>query len=262
MARGELRLVLRQVRFTNRAFWRNPASAFFTFAFPLMFLVIFTVLFGGGTVDLGPHGTISTSTVYVPLIAVFSVITACYTNIGMSVTFQRDSGVLKRIRGSPIPGRAYLAGRIAHAVSIAILLVAIVVAFGAAFYDAEVPTSTLPAFLATLAVGAATFCTLGLAVSALIPNAEAAPAVVNATILPLLFISQVFIPYDPAELPAWLDWLARLFPVRHFSDAMLASYFPFPGRSAFRPWDLLVMGMWAVGGLVLAVRYFRWEPRR
>src|SRR5881296_3972844 len=99
---SDLALTLRQVRYTNKAFWRNPASAFFTFAFPLMFLVIFTSLLGNGTVPLGGV-EVRQSTYYVAGMAAFSVITACYTNIAMSVTFTRDTGILKRIRGTPLP---------------------------------------------------------------------------------------------------------------------------------------------------------------
>ncbi|MDH4113046.1 MAG: ABC transporter permease, partial [Actinomycetota bacterium] len=86
---SDLVLAFRQVRYTNKAFWRNPASAFFTFAFPLMFLVIFTSLFGGGTADVGTS-EFSVSALYVPGIAAFSVITACYTNIAISISFSRD----------------------------------------------------------------------------------------------------------------------------------------------------------------------------
>jgi ABC-2 type transport system permease protein len=255
---SDARLAARQVRYTNKAFWRNPASAGFTFAFPLMFLVIFTALFGNDTVTVFGR-EVTTSTFYVSAIAAFSIITATYTNLAMSVTFLRDAGILKRVRGTPLPAWAYLFGRIAHAILIALLLVAIVTAFGAAFYDAEVPTRTLPAFLATIAVGAGSFAALGLALTAVIPNADAAPAVVNFSILPLLFISDIFIPIQDPN--AWYVQVSRIFPVRHFADAMKAAYFS-PSGSGFRGEDLLVIGLWGLAGVLLAIRYFSWEPRR
>ena len=255
---SELGLALRQVRYTNRAFWRNPAAAFFTFAFPLMFLVIFTTLFGNAEqVVFGQ--TISVSTFYIAAIAAFSVITACYTNIAISVVFLRDQGVLKRVRGTPLPAWAYLFGRIVHAVIVAVLLVAIVAAFGALFYDAEIPTRTLPAFLIAVAVGATAFTALGLFVSGIVPNADAAPAVVNAIILPLLFLGDVFIPLN--DVPAWLDTVSKVFPVRHLSEAMQAAYFAPEGVSPYRWGDLLNVGVWGAAGLVLALRTFRWEPK-
>jgi ABC-2 type transport system permease protein len=255
---SDLSLALRQVRYTNKAFWRNPASAFFTFAFPLMFLVIFTALFGNDTV--GVFGErISTSTFYVAAIAAFSIITATYTNLAMSVVFQRDAGILKRTRGTPLPGWAYLFGRIVHAIMVAALLVIIVAAFGAAFYHAKLPSRTLPAYVVTIAVGAASFSALGLALTGLIPNAEAAPAVVQAIILPLLFLSDIFIPIQDPN--AWYVKLAKLFPVYHFSQAMKSAYFS-PAGNGFRWGDLLVIGIWGVAGVLAAVRLFTWEPRR
>src|SRR5207248_3277178 len=133
-------LTLRQVSYTNKAFWRNPASAFFTFAFPLMFLVIFTAIFSGTTPALGLH--VSTATYYIPAIATFSIITATYTNLAMSVTFLREAGTLKRIRGTPMPAMNYLSARIVHAILVAILLVVIVTLFGVAFYHAHVTVRT------------------------------------------------------------------------------------------------------------------------
>jgi ABC-2 type transport system permease protein len=254
-----LALALRQVRYENTAFWRNPVAAFFTFVFPLMFLVIFNLLFGNDEIDL-PGGTAHTSTFYVPAIAALSVVSACYTNVAMSVSMSRDQGLLKRTRGTPLPGLSFLFGRIVHATLIAILLVAIVTAAGALFYDVDAPTTTLPAFLVALAVGAATFCALGLAVTSIIPNADASPAIVNASILPLLFISDVFIPLHDA--PGWLTTFADIFPVRHFSLALLTPFNPFESGSGFETVHLLAMAGWLVGGLLLAVRFFSWEPRR
>jgi ABC-2 type transport system permease protein len=240
-------LALRQVRFENRAFWRNPAAAFFTFVFPLMFMVIFNVLIGRGNGEA--------SRFFTPAIIVFAVITATYTNLAMSVAMARDEGILKRMRGTPLPAWAYLAGRILHAVVIALLLVIIVAAFGAIFYGVPVPWTHLAELLLTLVLGAATFCALGLALTAFVPNADAAPAVVNATILPLLFISNVFIRLDGA--PAWIDAVSGFFPVRHFADAMLDVY----AGSGFAWSDLGLMAAWGVAGILIALRSFSWEPR-
>jgi ABC-2 type transport system permease protein len=249
---------LRVVRFTNRAFWRNPATAFFTFAFPLMFLVIFTALFGTGTVPVAGR-EIPTSTFYVGAILSFSIITATYTNLAISMAFTRDMGILKRIRGAPMPAWSFMVGRILHAILITMVLAAIVMAFGASFYDAELPANTWPAFLATLILGAGVFSALGLAVTAAIPNADAAPPIVNASILPLLFLSGIFIPIQDPN--AWYVTVAKLFPVYHFAQAMNSAYFSVSG-SGFEPNHLLILGGWGVAGVILAVLFFSWEPRR
>jgi ABC-2 type transport system permease protein len=252
-------VVLRQIRFENRAFWRNPPSAFFTFAFPLMFLVIFNLLFGNEEIRI-PGGRASTSTFYVPAIAALSVVSACYTNIAIGVCFTRDAGVLKRVRGTPLPAASYLSARIVQVTLVALLNVAIVTAVGALFYSVDVPTNTLVAFVVTLIVGAASFCSLGMAMTAAIPNADAAPAVVNASILPLLFISDIFIPLD--EAPGWLRFAGDLFPIKHFSEALQTAFNPFETGAGFEWTDLAVIAAWGVAGLILALRFFSWEPRR
>jgi ABC-2 type transport system permease protein len=246
-----------QFRFTNKAFWRNPASAFFTFAFPLLFMVIFNVIFDGSA---PAYGGFRASDFFTPALIVFSVITATYTNIAMTVSIARDNGVLKRVRGTPLPAWAYLFGRIAHAVLIALLLVAIVAAFGALVYGVSFPWERLGQLLLTLGVAAASFCALGLAVSALMPNADAAPAIVNATILPLLFVSNVFIRIE--DPPAWLDLVAGFFPVRPFADALLSVYSPHLAGAGLDWRDIAVVGAWGVAGLLFSLRFFSWEPRR
>ena len=252
-------LVLRQVAYENRAFRRNPAAAFFTFAFPIIFLVIFNLIFGNFEMDV-VGGTITMSNFYVPAIAAFSVINACFTSLAINVALAREQGLLKRVRGTPMPPWVFLAGKIVHSVAVSLVMVALVTAAGVLFYGVEVPTDTLPAFLVALAVGAAVFCALGFAITAAIPNADASPAVVNAIILPLLFISDVFIPMG--EAPEWLRTFADVFPVKHLSHSLITAFNPFETGAGFE-WDrLAVMAGWGIAAVVVAVRFFTWEPRR
>ena len=253
-----MRTVFRQVRYTNKTFWRNPASAFFTFAFPLLFLVIFTTLLGNSDVQLTSTETIKSSTYYVFGMAAFGMISACYTNIAISVVFAREEGVLKRLRGTPLPPGAYLTARVIHAALVGFLLVAITVVFGVVAYGAHVPSgSDLALFVLTLVVGAACFAAIGLAVTGLIPNADAGPPIVNAVILPLLFLSGVFIAIG-SDAPAWVLWVGRIFPVRHLVDAMRESYLGL----TFHWGDLAVLAAWAIAGVAVAARTFKWEPGR
>lgn len=255
---SEAALVMRQVRYTNKAFWRNPASAFFTFVFPLMFLVIFTSLIKG-TITIGSR-EIDLSTYYVMAEAAFGVISACFTNIAISVTFQRDQGILKRTRGTPLPGWAYLTARVVHAMTIAFVLVAITVAFGVIFYSASVPTGiSLVQFVLTLLVGGLSFAALALALTATIPNADAAPPIVNAAVLPLLFLSGIFFPVGD-DAPTWIRVINSIFPIRHFVEAMSSAFL---GNAIPFDWsDLAVVAAWGIAGLVLASRFFSWEPRK
>lgn len=250
-------LAFRQLRYENKSFWRNPAAAFFTFAFPLLFLFIFNTVFGSHATHLFGHET-NTSTFYVPAIAAFSVITACFTNIAMGISFSRDEGVLKRKLGTPLPRWAFIAGRILHATLIELLLFAIVAGVGVLVYDVDLAASSLPLFIPVLIIGALSFAALGFAVTAIVPNADAAPAVINGIILPLLFISDVF--FGAGSTPAWLTHIANLFPVRHYLYAMLNAFNPFDPSIHWG--DLAWVGGWGLVGAVIALRFFRWEPRR
>lgn len=242
-----LALTLRQVRYQNKAYWRNPAAAFFTFAFPIMFLIIFNGIFGEAQF-------------FVPSISAFSIITACYTNIAMSVTFAREEGVLKRVRGTPLPPVSYLTGRVIHALLIAYLLVFIMAAFGTVFYGVDLPRETLLPFLVSIGIGGAAFCAMGLAITALIPNEDAAPPIVNALILPLSFVSDIFVP--TADVPEWLRRLADLFPLKHIANAMSTAFNPPASRNGWETVDLVIVAAWGLGALLIAARTFRWEPRR
>lgn len=254
-----LRLALAQLPYENKAFWRNPAAAFFTFAFPLLFLVIVNLIFGNEEVRL-PEGTIHASTFFIPMIIAFAVINASYTKLAMNLTIARDRGILKKIRGTPLPAASFLIGNIVFNTLVSALLVLIMLMVGLLFFDVTLPIKSLPAFLVTLLLGAAAFSSLGLAITTVIPNADAAPAIVNASILPLLFVSDVFIPMD--EAPVWLNTLAQFFPVRPLSVALQDAFYPFSTGFGFNTVNLLILTAWLIAGIVLSTRFFSWEPRR
>jgi ABC-2 type transport system permease protein len=224
-----------------------------------MFLFIFNTVLERNDIKV-PGGTVNTSTFYVPGITALSVISACYTNIAMGIVFSRDQGLLKRIRGTPLPPFSFILGRIIQATWVAILLVVIILGFGVVLYSVDIQTYKLPAFVLTLVVGAVCFSALGLAMSCVVPNADAAPAVIQASILPLLFISNVFIPTSTA--PEWLTTFASIFPVARFAEALHAAFNPFEPGNGFEAMDLLVMAIWGVGAAVVAARFFVWEQKR
>lgn len=247
-----LRLIGRQLRYENLAFWRNPASAFFTFAFPLIFMVLFNLIFSSQA-----GGGVSAAAFFTPAIVAFSVVNACYTTLAMTVSIVRDEGILKHIHGTPLPTIAYLAARIVHSALIALLLTVIVTIFGIVAFGVSFRLEQGPLLLLVLLIGAGTFCALGLAVAGIIPNASAAPAVVNASILPILFISDVFVNLDDGT---FLAQVGNLFPVRHLATALQVVYDPFATRT-LDPVDLVWLVAWGTVGIVGAMRTFSWEPR-
>ena len=247
-------LVLHQLRYDQKVFWRNPAAVFFTVAFPVILLLIFAVVFGDAKIK--DEGGIEATTYYVPAIITLAVISATVQTLAMTIVIAREDGRLKRGRGTPMPAWVFIAGRIGNSVVLSVLMFAIVVALGRILYGVSIPWSQLPELLVILAIGAACFCCLGIALTAAIPSQDAAAPIVNALLLPLYFLSGVFIP--DGELPNGVLTFADNFPVRHFFEAFFDVYVKGSGI----PWHhLVVVGIWGVGGLLLAIRYFRWVPR-
>jgi ABC-2 type transport system permease protein len=251
-----LALLLRQIRHQNLLFWRSPISAFFTLLFPLVFLLLFNALQGDRTIDT--RDGIRFAQFFTPSILAFAVVSACYTNLATSVPINRDEGILKRVRGTPLPPWIYVAARIGSAVWVAVLSSLMMIAVGVVLFHVEVVWRLLPAAGVTLLLGAACFCACGLAVAALCPSGEAAPAVANFTILPVVFVSDIFYPLD--EVPAWLQVAGSIFPVKHFALAMQADFNPFTQGSGFFWGHLAVIAAWLAVAAAVALRKFRWEP--
>jgi ABC-2 type transport system permease protein len=253
-----LALVAHQFRYDQKTFWRNPASVFFTVAFPVILLLIFATVFGDETVDVGDRG-IETTTYYVPAIVTLSVISATMQSLAMSLVIAREDGRLKRGRGTPLPPWVFIAGRVGNSIVVALLMLVLIAALGRLAYGVEIEWSRLPAIVTALVVGAAAFCCLGIALTAAIPSQDAAAPIVNALLLPLYFLSGVFIPDD--QLPSGVIHFADLFPVRHFFEAFFGAYVPAGGGSAFEWGHLAVVAAWGLAGLLVAARCFRWTPR-
>ncbi len=248
-----MRLVAHQLRYDQKAFWRNPASVFFTVAFPVVLLLIFATVFNGQTIEV--DGGIEITAYYVPAIITLSVISATMQSLAMSLVIAREDGRLKRGRGTPMPAWVFIAGRVGNSIVVALLMMALIAALGRLAYGVPIPWERLPEIALVLVLGAAAFCCLGIALTAAIPSQDAAAPIVNALLLPLYFLSGVFIPDD--QLPAGVIHFADAFPVRHFFEAFFDAYVGTGGVS----WgNLAVVAIWGIAGLLAAVRWFRWTP--
>jgi ABC-2 type transport system permease protein len=252
---GWLRIVMHHLRFINLSFWRNPSAAFFGIVFPLMILSINSAIFGRGTIQL--HGsTISVAAFYVAGMSVFAVMMTCFTNLATSVVYDRDMGRLKRIRGTPTPVSAYVSARLLFAICMGLLAASLCVADGVLFFGVGLSIRNLLPFLATILIGSASIGALALAAAAAIPNAQAAPAILNAATFPILFLSNVFYPVD--SLPRWLVAATYVLPIRPLASASIGAFF----GGGLSPADLAIVLAWGVGGALFAARFFRWQPRR
>jgi ABC-2 type transport system permease protein len=254
------RMIWSELTYQQRSYWRNPVSAFFTFFLPIMFLVIFGSLDSGSKLPTasGAKG-LNYDQYFVPAILTFGVISSCYTNLSIQLTTQREEGLLKRIRSSPLPPWAYLFTVVLSSLVRAALLVGLTMLVGGLFYHVVYPAHSVLALVVTIAVGAAAFCAIGIAITVVIPNADAAPAVVNGIYLPIVFLSGTFFPIAGTSV---LAKIAAYFPVRPFVLATFNAMNPRVSGSGFEGSHVLDMAVWGVVALALAVRRFRWVPTR
>ena len=239
-------LLWRQFRFERRLFWRNPSAAFFNFLLPLLFLLLIASVFADDDEQLA---------VLIPGIAGMSIMATTFSALAFNLTYLREQGVLKRVRGTPLPPVSYFGGLLGSSVANAAVQVLLVVLIGHLLYGVDWPRD-LPALVLFSALGVVTFGALGIAFSHAIPNFDSAPAYVNAVFLPLIFISGVF--YEASALPSLLEEVAQALPLKHVIDGLSGAIVTGAGVGDNLA-AVAVLGAWAAAGLVLAVRFFRWE---
>ncbi|MGI9608304.1 MAG: ABC transporter permease [Acidimicrobiales bacterium] len=245
-----------QVEFDLLIFRRNPAATFFTAVLPLIFLLIFTSIFGNETLSDG----VRAATFYVPGILALAIVSATTVNLAITMTTRRERGMLKRVRGTPIPSWVFIGSQAIAGFVISAVMTVLIVVIGRLAFDVTLNTSGIPSLLITVIVGATSFSAIGLALTSIIPSEDAAPAVTNAIFLPLYFVSDVFIVSEDA--PDFIRRIGDLFPVKHMSVAMQDSFNPFIEGTPW-PWkNWLVIAAWGIVCGVIALRTFRWVPRR
>ncbi len=248
------RLLRAQVALHQRSFWRNPESAFFSFAMPLGVLLLFGATSGN---ELVPgRSDVKVLTLFVPGILAFAVVVVAYGNLAATLALQRADGVLKRLRATPLPPALYLGGQLVSTVAVSLLISLATIALGAAAYGALPRAEAVPQLLVVLALGISCFAALGIAISAAIPTADASGAITNGTYLPLAMVSGMF--SATLHLPSAVDAVVGLFPLKALADGLRSTYDP--AASGLPVENIVVLAVWTVGGLLIARRCFRWDP--
>ncbi len=242
-------LAWRQYRLERRLFWRNPSAAFFNFLLPLLFLAFFGAILHGNQHDLN---------VIVPGIAGMSVMSTTFTALAFNMTFLREQGVLKRIRGTPMPASSYLFGIAGNAITNTALQIVIITVAGRLFFGTGWPRD-IGELVVFVCAGVLCFASLGVAFSHAIPNFDSAPAYVNAVFLPVIFVSGVF--FDASRAPSFIRGIAQALPLIHLIDGLSGAMVTGTSLGA-NVAALGVIAAWAVLGVLLAIRGFSWESRR
>jgi ABC-2 type transport system permease protein len=244
-----LALGWRQYRLERRMFWRNPSAAFFNFLLPLLFLA------GAGAALSGNQRQLDR---LVPMIAGMSVMSTTFTALAYNIVFLRERGVLKRIRGTPLPGISYFGGVAANAVTNTALQIVIVELAGRLFFGIGWPAHW-EALIVFVLAGVVCFAGLGVAFAHAIPNFESTAAYVNAVFLPVVAVS--FYAFDSHSAPGFVRTIAEALPLKPLIDGLSAALVAGSGLAGHLD-QLAVIALWGAFGMFLAVRGFSWEATR
>jgi ABC-2 type transport system permease protein len=258
-------MVGRQLYYEQLSFWRNPFGSFFTVGFSVIFLVLLAATGGaqkfGVPIQLNGHTvTLHVKQVqyYVPGFAAYGVMSVCFNALAISLVNRRESGLLKRIRLSPLPPSAMIAALLLNALVVAVVQVVVLLGVGRLGFDVRLPADYAPLVVA-VAVGVVCFTALGIAASTIVPNEDAAGPMISIVFFVMLFLSGLWFPLRKGSA---LAQFSGYFPIGRLITAMVAPFEFFGGTSPWAWRDLGVVAIWGVVATVVAVRRFRFEPRR
>ncbi len=251
-------LVLHVTKFQLRAFLRNKRARMFTLVIPLILLCLLAGVFHGGETTVSGV-KIDYRQFFVPSVIVFALTLSTLAMLVSSIVQQRELGILKRRRATPMPAWAIILSQSLTVVLMAIGTVLLLLIVGAVAFGVHFPAKGVPALVLGVLCGAAAFCGLGYALSTFADTADSAQPMIQLVMFPLFFISGIWIPLS--ELPSWLATIARIFPVEHVADLIHRAYV---GAVPFGPVlvDVAVLLAWAVLGATVAARRFVWLPPR
>jgi ABC-2 type transport system permease protein len=249
-----VRLWVHELRTEQLLFWRNREAAFFTFFLPVIFFLIFGSVYGK---DFIKKEHVKASDFLEAGMIGYGVAATCFAGLGISLVVRRESGVLKRIRGTPLPPATYILGVLGSTFVVFLIEAVLIVAIGRLLFSVAVPNALL-SLLFVLALGALAFAAMGLGITGLVRSAEGSSAVINAVYLPMAIISGTF--FTPKTYPGFLKAIADVTPLTHYTkltrDVMLHNQHFWNDGSA-----IAVVALWGAIGAVGAVRGFRWQPR-
>lgn len=250
-------LALGQVRYQLLLLLRSPLGFFITLVIPLLLLVSLNVVHPSSAAA-GAAGRLRYAQFLTPAVSAFCLINACYVTTVTSMVLAREEGILKRLRGTPLPAWTYLGGRSGSALVISLVSVAIIIVTGVSFFHVIIVWRAIGYFAASAGLGMVCFFLLGVAVTMAVPKTDAALPVAYGTMLPLAFISDVFFP--SVHAPHWLYDLASAFPVAPVARAMEASFKPATHAWPMPATGLLVVLGWSAAAAAVIALGFRWEP--
>jgi ABC-2 type transport system permease protein len=257
---SDLQLALTQARYALLIAFRTRRTVVFGLAFPVVLLVMFNSIFtkGAGHTVSFASGTITSSAYFTASLSAYAIALSTFTNLAISLTTQRETGQLKRLRGTPMPAWTFVAAQVMRSAVIALMIVVALLATGVIFFSVDVPAERMVGLVLYVALGTAAFCALGMAITAYTPTVDSASTVGPFSVVMLSFISGVFISVD--QLPNWREAVGKLFPLYHLAEGLETCLVSGAGGTGLAARNVAWLALWGLAGLAIAARRFRWEP--
>jgi ABC-2 type transport system permease protein len=247
-------LWLHEFRVEQLLFWRNREAAFFTFLLPVIFFLIFGAVYGNDFIKR--EGVKASYFLEAGMIG-YGVAATCFAGLGISMVVRRESGVLKRIRATPLPPATYILGVLGSTFVVFLIEAALIIAMGRVLFSVPLPSELL-SLLFVLVLGALAFAAMGLGITGFVRSAEGSSAVINAVYLPVAIVSGTF--FTPEDYPGFLKGIATVLPLTHYTkltrDVMLRNEPIWHDLGS-----IAVILAWGALGAIVALRRFRWQPR-
>jgi ABC-2 type transport system permease protein len=259
-----LRVGLARAGIELKGFFREKQAVAFVLTLPAIMLILLGSIFRG---EVAGHG-VSVGELFAAGLIGGGVMSTSYQNLGMSIAIERDRGMLKRLRGTPMPGAAYFIGKTCLVLITTVAETAILIVVGMLADHLQLPDSAERwwTFAWVFILGTVACTLLGIAASSVPRSARSAMAVITLPFVVLQFISGVYVPFT--FVPPWLREIASFFPLKWICQGLRSVFLP-DKAAALEPagsWEhgriALVLAAWVVAGLVLCLTTFRWQRRR
>jgi ABC-2 type transport system permease protein len=257
----DLRLAFTQARYALLTVFRNPRTVVFQLAFPVILLILFNSIFTKGadeTVNFS-GGTITAAAYFTAGLAAYAIALSTFTNLAIGLTMQRESGQLKRLRGTPMPSWTFVAAQVLRSAALVLMMVVVLLAIGVIAFGVDLPAEHLVGLVVYVLLGTAAFAALGMAVTVVTTTVDSASTIGPFTVVMLSFVSGVFISVD--TLPGWLESVGKVFPLYHLADGLQTCLVSGAGGTGLDAGNVAALAVWGLAGAFVAVRRFLWEPQ-
>ncbi len=252
-------LIRHETAYVRKTLIRDPQSLFFTVGLPLLYLFIFATIFGNEEAEVpGQPGLMNVATTMTASVISIGVTSAAFQNLVIALVHDRENGVLKRLRSTPVPTKVFIGGHVVNALILSTLLAMGVAALGIGVYGVDFPGTRIAAIIVSVILGSLACAAAAFPFTRLVKKGSAATPMAFSITLTLFFLSGNFFP--DADMPRALVIFADLFPVRHLYQCLLTAFNPNTTGSGFLWSRLAVLGLWTVGGTLAGLRLFRWTP--